>query len=119
MSPKPCAGEGFVAAFGRVDGYDLSQHLRPGAMLRADEIAIAHERQRVALNGIDTMQDVMLLLDLCKDYVADLQVGWFDERDVVHATLDERAHARTGRRELHLSALIDQTYDLGDEYLVR
>lgn len=88
-------------------------------MLRADKIAIAHERQRIALNSIDTMQDVMLRLDLCKDYVADLQVGWFDERDIIHTTLDERAHAHTGRRELHLLAVTDQTGDLGDEYLVR
>jgi len=88
-------------------------------MFRADEIAVTHERQRIALNSIDTMQDVMLRLDLCKDYVADLQVSRLGERDVVHATLDERAHAHTGRRELHLLAVTDQTGDLGDEYLVR
>ena len=102
-----------------MDGDDLGENLTARAMLRAEEVAVAHEGQIVALQGIDAVQNVMLRLNLGEDYVTHLQCVGLNERDIIHAAFDERAHAYAGGRKHDLLAFGYEARDLGDKYLVR
>ena len=58
-----------------MDGYHLSQYLFASTTLLSLQIAVAHENNRIPLQVVDAMQDIMLRLDLCQYYRAYREVG--------------------------------------------
>lgn len=118
VAPEAGTGEGFGAAVGGVDGRDLGEDSRDGTMFLTADIAVAHERDMLAADSVDAVQHIAPVSQFGKDDIPHLQLLGTDERDRVAASLDERAHAHTRRRELYLLAFCHKAGNLGDEDLV-